>query len=93
MARPSTLLRRKIRECGLNQEDLAPVVGRSPSYICRRLNNQETWTMADAEKIAEKLGIPGEFFPEYFGTKLVSQERYLVALGLINKEATTSEPS
>lgn len=56
----------RIRELGLNQEDVAKHIGISASTFNRKLNNYSDFTQPEIDAICELLNISKEKIGEYF---------------------------
>jgi len=53
-------------ERDVTQEDLTDVVGRGRSYVSKRLNGREPWTLDDVQAVGAFLEIPREQWLDYF---------------------------
>lgn len=69
MAKPYYKLRFELGEKEIKQEDLAKMIGHSQGYVSRRLAGTDSWTLDDAYKILDILGLPDEALGEYFPRK------------------------
>lgn len=69
MAKPYYKLRFRLGEADITQCILADKIGRSQGYVGRRLAGTASWTLEDAYKILDMLGLPDEALGEYFPRK------------------------
>ena len=59
-------LRCRMMRVGADSATLAYVTGRSPSYVCSRINGHRPWDMDDVYKICDALFIPYADIPIVF---------------------------
>ena len=59
-------LRCAMIRAGIDQNDIARTIGKSPSYVSLRLNGHVPWTMAEAYAICELLQLPITEIVRYF---------------------------
>ena len=69
MAKPFYKLRFRLGEADITQCILADRIGRSQGYVARRLAGTASWTLEDAYRILDMLGLPDEVLGEYFPRK------------------------
>lgn len=66
MARAFRKLRCKLVEMDIQQKELADRLGVSPSTISTRLSGQLPWSVPEAVRVAEILGIPLDQLSVFF---------------------------
>lgn len=59
-------LKKRMREMGISQSELAGAVGVAASTMCQKLNNIRPVTLKEAEQISKKLSIADRDFGVYF---------------------------
>lgn len=60
------VLKRRMREMGISQSELAGVLGVATPTMCQKLNNIRPLMLDEAEQIAKKLQIADKDFSDYF---------------------------
>ena len=74
MAKPFYKLRFALGEMDITQQELGKLIGRSQAYVGRRLAGTASWTIEDAYRILDAIGVDesrlGEFFPRIGKKKL-----------------------
>lgn len=66
MAEMYTVLQRQMKERRINASELAEIIGKSPSYVSTRFSGAQPWTMDDAYKIMEVMGINAKHISKLF---------------------------
>ena len=59
-------LRCRMMRRHVDQIMLATAIGKSPTYVCSRINGRQPWTMTDVYKICDILHIPYSDIPFVF---------------------------
>lgn len=59
-------LRKKMKECGITQGDLAKYLGIATPTMSQKINNIRPFTLDEAEKVASALHIADSDFGSYF---------------------------
>ena len=59
-------LKKRAKELGINQQDLADELGLKQSSVSLKLNNVRPMTLSECEALAKLLRIPGDDLDEYF---------------------------
>lgn len=59
-------LKKRMREMGISQSELAGAIGVATSTMCQKLNNIRPVTLKEAEQISKKLSIADRDFGVYF---------------------------
>lgn len=69
-------LRHKIEDAGYQVQDVAEHFGHTPSWASSRLSGQVPWSVADALKVCDLVGIPQDEIANYFkDARLVHEGR------------------
>ena len=59
-------LRQEMLANGLNQSNIADLIGRSMSYVSARLSGEKSWELNECYIILEQLNVPFSEFSTYF---------------------------
>lgn len=64
---PNTrLIKARMEELGITQAELAQKIGVATPTMCQKINNIRPFSLDEAEKVAEALGIKDKDFGSYF---------------------------
>lgn len=66
MARPFGLLRGRMVDCDLTQEDIARQLKLSMNSVSRRMNGKEPWRLDECYELMELLGLKDKQLMRYF---------------------------
>lgn len=70
--KPFLVLRGHLTRLDIDYAELADMIGRSPSYVARRMINDRAWDQDDQEKIMDIIGADWKDLPVIFPRRRVS---------------------
>lgn len=72
MCKPYAVLRGHLTRLDIDYAELAPMIGRSPSYVARRMIGARAWDMDDQERIMDIIGVGWQELPVIFPRRKAS---------------------
>ena len=71
-------LRERIRDMGLNQKQLASLIGVSEGQLCKKMNGEYVFKQNEIIRMCEVLDIPASEISSYFFTEKVEKTQHRI---------------